>query len=209
MTSVLVHAFRLTSVLVHGLKLVSVLVHCLILMFVLVRRLTLTSVLVHEPQHGICACARYLTALNVAYGRKYGDSLVRAVEKQFSNNVLGKGAKRIANKPGHHQTYVWMHSPLPLCLLDEGMRALRHSALLLCSIFMHLPTRCRAWGHSGILHLLLTQGMGAMILDRSDYYASELNKAIAGTGTDTDTLTRIVGIETKEVIIVKSFVIST
>ncbi|KAF5827985.1 hypothetical protein DUNSADRAFT_18391 [Dunaliella salina] len=67
----------------------------------------------------------YLAALNVAYGCQHGDTLVKAVEKQFGNNVLGKG-------------------------------------------------------------------MGAMILDRSDFYASELNQAIKGAGTDTDTLTRII-----------------
>jgi len=67
----------------------------------------------------------YLSALNVAYGRAYGDTLQRAVEKEISKSVLAKG-------------------------------------------------------------------MEAMIMDRADYYASELNSAIRGAGTETDTLTRII-----------------
>lgn len=36
--------------------------------------------------HAIYAClpVRYLRALNEEYGRRYGDTLVRAVEKEFS-----------------------------------------------------------------------------------------------------------------------------
>ncbi|KAF5840639.1 hypothetical protein DUNSADRAFT_16012 [Dunaliella salina] len=67
----------------------------------------------------------YLAALNLAYGRAYGDTLQRAVEKEISKSVLANG-------------------------------------------------------------------MEAMIMDRADYYASELNRAITGAGTDTDTLTRII-----------------
>ncbi|KAF5831370.1 hypothetical protein DUNSADRAFT_13212 [Dunaliella salina] len=67
----------------------------------------------------------YLAALNLAYGRAYGDTLQRAVEEEISHSVLAKG-------------------------------------------------------------------MAAMIMDRADYYASELNWAISGAGTNTDTLTRII-----------------
>ncbi|KAF5841863.1 hypothetical protein DUNSADRAFT_10569 [Dunaliella salina] len=67
----------------------------------------------------------YLAALNMAYGRAYGDTLQRAVEKQISQSVLANG-------------------------------------------------------------------IAAMIMDRADYYASELYWAIQGAGTNTDTLTRII-----------------
>ena len=39
---------------------------------------------------------------------------------------------------------------------------------------------------------VISRGMSAMLLDRADYYASELNWAVAGAGTDKDTLTRVV-----------------
>ncbi|KAF5832516.1 hypothetical protein DUNSADRAFT_11553 [Dunaliella salina] len=67
----------------------------------------------------------YLAALNLAYGRAHGDTLIRAVEQEINSGCLEKGMK-------------------------------------------------------------------AMIMDRADFYASELNKAISGGGTNCDALTRII-----------------
>eukprot|EP00967_Tisochrysis_lutea_P128575 scaffold220015_cov21-Tisochrysis_lutea.AAC.1 len=44
-----------------------------------------THTCTHKRTH-----VRYLRALNIAYGRKYGDTLVRCVQKQFSG-YLGEG----------------------------------------------------------------------------------------------------------------------
>ncbi|KAF5831371.1 hypothetical protein DUNSADRAFT_13213 [Dunaliella salina] len=43
-----------------------------------------------------------------------------------------------------------------------------------------------------IPHSALTKGISAMVMDRAEYFASELNRAISGVVTDSDTLTRII-----------------